>query len=68
MKRTFSPDWGEIFRKRPDLESPGYQEALRQVREKTNAIDPMKLRMEQIHKERQSDRNKARRKPQKERN
>lgn len=61
MKNT-PPDWSEIFARRPDLESPGYQEALRQCREKVAKENPMKRLMERIHKERQSDRNKSRRK------
>lgn len=61
MKNT-PPDWSAIFANRPDLESPGYQEALRDCREKTAKEDPMKRVMERIHKERQSDRNKSKRK------
>lgn len=63
MKFTPPPDWSKIFKERPDLESPGYQETLRLLREKTAEVDPIKLRMERIHKERQAAKNKARRKP-----
>lgn len=61
MKNT-PPNWSEIFARRPDLESPGYQEVLSQCREAAAREDPMKRVMERIHKERQSDRNKSRRK------
>lgn len=27
-----APDWAAIMRKRPDLEAPGFQEALQQAR------------------------------------
>ena len=63
MKLVPPPDWGKIFSKRPDLESPGYQEIVKELREKVASVDPIKLQMERIQKQRQSDRNRARRKP-----
>lgn len=63
MKRGSTPDWDRIFRENPSLESPGYQEVVGRLRQRDASADPMKLQMERIHKQRQSDRNKARRKP-----
>lgn len=56
------PDWNEIFTRRPDLESPGYQETVEQVREKQPDYEKERLRqkMQQIHKEKQSTKNKSR--------
>lgn len=34
FQRSNCPDWSEIFRLRPDLEAPGYQEASQSVRDK----------------------------------
>lgn len=63
MNRNSAPDWDRIFRENPSLESPGYQEVVGRLRQRDASADPMKLQMERIHKQRQSDRNKARRKP-----
>jgi|688.fasta_scaffold14032_8 hypothetical protein len=61
-----APDWAAIFAKRPDLEAPGYQEILAQVRSKQPDYEAQRIRekMQQIHKEKTSakNRNKNRKK------
>jgi len=59
-----APDWNAIFAKRPDLEPPGYKEAVAAVllAKEENAEDPIKLRLQEIHKEKQSAKNRARNK------
>lgn len=56
------PNWIEIFAKRPDLEAPGYQEALAQARANQSDFQAQRIRakMQQIHKERISTKNKNR--------
>lgn len=57
-----APNWVEIFAKRPDLEAPGYQEVLAQVRANQSDFQAQRIRakMQQIHKERISTKNKNR--------
>lgn len=57
-----APDWSKIFEKIPDLESPGYRETLEAVRLNKDASERQKLadQMQQINKEKQSQKNKNR--------
>jgi len=56
------PQWSEIFAARPDLEAPGYQEALKATKDKNKQIetDRIKLQMQEIQKEKLSAKNKSR--------
>jgi hypothetical protein len=55
-------DWSAFFQKHPELNPPGYEEAVEAVKraKEENAEDPIKLRLQEIHKEKQSAKNKAR--------
>lgn len=59
-----APNFDELFARRPDLEPPGYKEALQAVREKiaANAVDEIKLRCQLVQKEKVSARNRERNK------
>lgn len=50
------PDWTSIFKKFPELESPGYQETLQKMknRQPDYEADRLKQKMQQINKEKQS--------------
>lgn len=56
------PNWSEIFERRPDLESPGYQKTVSEMKKKEPdyELERLKTKMEKIHKERLSTRNKNR--------
>lgn len=60
--RGSAPDWSEIFRLRPDLESPGYQETLELMKNKqpNYELERLKEKMNQIHKEKLSAKSKNR--------
>lgn len=62
FQRSNCPDWSEIFRLRPDLEAPGYQEASQSVRDKKNMaeIERIRAQMQEIQKEKVSTKNKNR--------
>jgi hypothetical protein len=62
FRKYSAPDWSAIFAERPDLEAPGYQEALQAVRDKTNQaeIGRIKAQMQEILKQKNSTKNKAR--------
>lgn len=64
MPTSNSPDWSAIFAKRPDLEAPGYQEALQAVRDKKNQaeIEKIKAQMQEIQKDKLNAKNKVRNK------
>lgn len=55
------PNWSRIFAKRPDLEAPGHQEAVRAIRDQKNKeqAERIKSMMQDIQKQRVSQRNKA---------
>lgn len=57
-----TPNWSKIFEKRPDLESPGYREAVEEIRLRKNNAEKERLavQMQQINKDKQSQRNKNR--------
>jgi hypothetical protein len=56
------PDWSKIFESKPQMNPPGYQETLSQVREGDEERELQRLRskMKEIHKEKISYRNKNR--------
>lgn len=60
--RGSTPNWSEIFRLRPDLESPGYQETVRQMRsnQPNYELERLREKMGRIHKEKLSAKNKNR--------
>lgn len=60
--RNTPPDWSEIFRLRPDLEPPGYRETVESLKDKKLDYEREILRkkMETIHKEKQSAKNRNR--------
>lgn len=60
--KSSAPDWSAIFAERPDLEAPGYQEALQAVRDKKNwaETERIKAQMQEILKQKNSSKNKAR--------
>jgi hypothetical protein len=55
VKVSPAPNWTEIFARRPDLEVPGYQEVLAQVRARQHDFEAQRIKekMQQIHKEKQ---------------
>jgi hypothetical protein len=61
-RRSSAPDWSAIFAERPDLEAPGYQEALQSVRDQKNGaeIERIKAQMQEIQKQKVSSKNKNR--------
>jgi hypothetical protein len=61
-RKSAAPDWSAIFAERPDLEAPGYREALQAVRDKRNQAenDRIKAQMQDILKQKNSTKNKAR--------
>jgi hypothetical protein len=56
------PDWNEIFRLRPDLDPPGYREAVESLRNSKITAEQERMAeiMRQIHKQRLSTKNKNR--------
>lgn len=62
LNRSNCPDWSAIFAERPDLEAPGYQEALKSVRDQKNRaeIERIKAQMQEIQKQKVSSKNKNR--------
>jgi predicted phage tail protein len=62
VKVSPAPNWAQIFARRPDLEVPGYQEALAHVRAKQPDFEAQRIKekMQQIHKEKQSTKNRNR--------
>jgi hypothetical protein len=67
MKRvqiSSAPNWTAIFAKRPDLEPPGYQEILAQIKSRQPDYESQRIRekMQQIHKEKISTKNRNRNK------
>lgn len=62
MLRDSAPNWSKIFALRPDLESPGYQETVASMKEKLIDYEHERLveKIKQIHKEKQSQKNKNR--------
>lgn len=63
-RKSNCPNWTEIFKLRPDLEAPGYQEAMKAVVEQKNRaeIERIKAQMQGIQKEKVSEKNKNRNK------
>lgn len=61
-RRSSAPDWSAIFAERPDLEAPGYQEAVQSVCDQKNRaeIERIKAQMQEIQKEKTSSKNKNR--------
>lgn len=55
-------NWSEIFAKRPDLEAPGYQKAAAEAMANQPSFEAQRIRekMQQIHKEKTSVKNKNR--------
>lgn len=62
VKVSPAPDWVAIFAKRPDLEPPGYQDVLAQVKARQPDFEAQRIRdkMQQIHKEKLSTKNRNR--------
>jgi hypothetical protein len=62
VRKYSAPDWSAIFAERPELEAPGYQEALQAVRDKKNQVETERIRtqMQEILKQKNSTKNKAR--------
>jgi len=62
IRKYSAPDWSAIFAERPDLEAPGYQEAMQAVRDKRNQaeMERIKAQMQEILKQKNSTKNKAR--------
>lgn len=62
QRRCSAPDWSAIFAERPDLEAPGYQEALQSVRDQKNKaeIERIKAQMQEIQKQKVSSKNRNR--------
>lgn len=60
--RNSAPNWSKIFALMPELESPGYQEASEAIRQKRIDEEREKraAQMQQINKEKQSQKNKNR--------
>lgn len=56
------PDWTAIFARHPELEAPGYQEAVQALRDKRRQAeqDRIKAQMQDIQKSKVSHRNKMR--------
>jgi hypothetical protein len=59
-----TPDFDEIFTRRPELQPPGYKEAVQAFDEKRllNAPDPIKERLQLVQKEKIAARNRQRNK------
>lgn len=59
-----APNFDNLFDRRPDLEPPGYKEALMMVRSKAleNPVDEIKIRCQLMQKEKVSARTKERNK------
>lgn len=59
-----APDFDEIFARRPELEPPGYREAVQAFLDakKENAPDPIKERLQMVQKEKIAARNRQRNK------
>jgi hypothetical protein len=57
-----TPNWTQIFLRRPDLEPPGYKETLAEIAERRGEYEADRLRalMQEINKEKVSYRNKSR--------
>jgi hypothetical protein len=57
-----APNWSKIFKRFPELEAPGYQEALRQMQERRPDYEAerLKAKMQLINKEKQRMRTKNR--------
>jgi len=53
IRKYSAPDWSAIFAERPDLEAPGYQEAMQAVRDKRNQaeMERIKAQMQEILKQ-----------------
>jgi hypothetical protein len=66
-KFSSAPNWSEIMARRPELESPGYQECLAAIRAKADAYQENYARelMQKIHREKQGYRTKNRGRPRK---
>lgn len=64
IRKGSCPDWSEVFRNRPDLEAPGYQEAVRNVIEQKRRAETEKIKaqMQEIQKDKISYKNKTRNK------
>lgn len=62
LRKSSAPDWSAIFAERPDLEAPGYQEAMQSVRDQKNRaeIERIKAQMQEIQKQKTSSKNKNR--------
>jgi len=58
------PDWNSIFKRLPELEAPGYQEALQRMRQRQPDYDAERLgaKMQLINKEKQGTKAKNRNK------
>lgn len=56
------PDWNSVFEKFPELEAPGYQETLREIRlqQPDYEAERLKAKMQLINKERQGTKAKNR--------
>ena len=56
------PDWTSIFKRFPELEAPGYQETLREIRlqQPDYEAERLKAKMQLINKERQGTKAKNR--------
>jgi hypothetical protein len=56
------PDWSSIFKKFPELEAPGYQETLQEIRlqQPDYEAERLKAKMQLINKERQGTKAKNR--------
>jgi hypothetical protein len=53
-------DWGEIFRKRPDLEPPGYWESVKRADEKRKLAEQQARLAEQEKKSKKNKKRKGR--------
>ncbi len=62
QRRSSAPDWSAIFAERPDLEAPGYREALQSVRDQKNRaeIERIRAQMQEIQKQKVSSKNRNR--------
>lgn len=62
LRKFSAPDWSAIFAEHPELEAPGYQEAVQAVQEKRSQAETERIRaqMQEILKEKNSSKNKAR--------
>jgi len=64
VRISSAPNWTAIFAKRPDLEPPDYQEILAQIKSRQPDYESQRIRekMQQIHKEKISTKNRNRNK------